>query len=118
MKSNKVRKPKSVFKKIPHFFRAVSKDPKNDIVYWGHLVIEESNRIICFAVHDGENSHFKERNLLKKDYTFSEIDYCDYIIQVSRGIFNMNNENLEKKFTYEASQAELDYANSKIEGEK
>ena len=100
-------------RKIPQLFRAVEKDSDPEVFY-GSLISDDGMNFVCYAMHTGEGSIFKERVLDKHKYTFGKIDADDFGLHVRRVIFRMEKEASDKKLEFEAAVHTSEFAHKKL----
>ncbi len=100
-------------RKIPQLFRAVERDssPK---VYFGYLISDDGFNFVCFASHDGDDSHFKERVLEKKEFNFSKINKEEFWANVRGSVSKMLRNAEDLKLDYEAAVYNHSYASDKL----
>lgn len=100
-------------RKIPDLFRAVWREDKGS-TYFGHLISDNGDNLVCFASHDGEESIFKERVLKKSEFSFSKIDTDDFALWTRRALRKMSNDVSEAKMCFEATDHDFSYAQMKF----
>lgn len=113
MKRNREKPPRPDKRKISKMFRAVERDDRPK-TYYGLLVSDDYFRVVCFAAHDGDQSHFKERVLLKREYSFTEITKSDLEMHVRRSLYTMDKDKTDKQMEFEAAEANSAYAREKF----
>ncbi len=101
-------------RKIPKMFRAVEKG-KDPTRWFGVLVSDDGFNFICFAAHDGDASHFKERCLRKSEFNFELISKEDFSLHARKGIHNMKKEMFDKRLDFEAAEHKAEYAETKFQ---
>ncbi len=111
----KTKEPnKKDVRKIPSLFRATEKDERPN-TYYGFLVSDDGFNFVCFATVCGEGSHFKERTLSKRDFSFSKLDKNDFELHARVAVSTMEKGASDKKMDYEAADFHLAYAKQKLQ---
>lgn len=108
-----MKKTKTDNRAIPRLFRAVerSEHPK---IFYGSLMSDDGVNVVCFACHDGEESHVMERVLLKSKFNFSEISVEEFSIQARPALHVMKQNTLKFRFELDAAVDNERYAERKI----
>lgn len=112
MKQKEKKKPD--LRKIPQLFRAVEKGTYNPRSYYGFFISDDYYNFVSYSSHDKEGSHFKERVLEKREFSFSKISADEIELNCKIAIHNMKKEMTDKLLDYEAAQHNANFAEKKL----
>ena len=112
--NDKIKPEKPDRRKIPQLFRAGEKGD-DDWVCWGYLIDDDHFKFISFSAHFGNDSSFKERLLIKKNFNFSKIDAHDFEMHIRPVLHRLAKEASDLKLEFEKAEHYLNYATRRLE---